>query len=106
MNPPPADHGYGRHSGRAPQAALAGTTHCETAQPQYQYNQVNRKLYIWSHLSLIETIPRLSNSFFSEPLTFFKYSLAFEINLCIMPLFMQFYGGAPCPARYSSGFIG
>ena len=36
--------------------------------------------------------------FFSWTFIFFKYFLAIEINLCIMPLFMQFYGRSPCPA--------
>ena len=46
---------------------------------------------------MIRSLPGLSISFFSEIFTFFKYFLAFETNLCIMPLFMQFYGGSPCP---------
>jgi len=36
--------------------------------------------------------------FFLRISIFFKYFLAIETNLCIMPLFMQFYGGSPCPA--------
>jgi hypothetical protein len=47
--------------------------------------------------------PRLFISFFSGTFTFFKYFLAFEVNLCIMPLFMQFYGGSLCPAAIEEG---
>ena len=36
--------------------------------------------------------------FFSWTFIFFKYFLAIGINLCIMPLFMQFYGRSLCPA--------
>ena len=36
--------------------------------------------------------------FFPGIFIFFKYFLAIGTNLCIMPLFMHFYGGSLCPA--------
>jgi len=44
--------------------------------------------------------------FFSWTFIFFKYFLAIEINLCIMPLFMQFYGWFLCPAATGAGLQG
>jgi DNA-binding protein HU-beta len=58
---------------------------------------MNRTLYVLSHGQSLPSRLRRRESLLPGPSLFLKYFLAFKLKLCIMPLFMQFCRGSPCP---------